>query len=110
MQAKQLEMDVARALLIQCANAIIHIKELEPHEDHLEQEAVRKAQQEANILLGGTLSAQNKYEEVDAFLKQFETPQHRYKFLVLSGPSRVGKSLRPQSVRPWFGCLGDQLR
>ena len=76
-QAKKLEIDVARALLIQCANASRHIKELELHEEHLEQQAVRKAQEEANLLLGGTLSAQNKYEEVDAFLKQFETPQHR---------------------------------
>ena len=29
---------------------------------------------------------------VNAWIKQFDKPRHRYKFLVLQGPSRVGKT------------------
>ena len=33
-------------------------------------------------------------------MKQFQTPLRRYKFLVLSGPSRVGKTVYAQSLCP----------
>ena len=97
-QSKKIEVELARALLVQCVNASRHIRELEAHEVHLEQEAVRKAQQEGMRLLGGTLKAQKKYSEVDAFLQQFDTALHRYKFLVLSGPSKVGKTAFARSL------------
>ena len=91
-QAKKLDSDQAKALLVQCANASRHLKELEVHEAHLEAQAVEKAQEEAQRLLGGTLKESKRFAEVDAFLEQFLTPLHRYRFLVLSGPSRVGKT------------------
>ena len=97
-QSQKLEQDVARVLLVQCANASRHIKELELHEMHLEQEAVRIAQAEAYRLLGIILKSQQVYPEAEAFVKQFETPLHRYQFLVLSGPSKVGKTAFARSL------------
>ena len=35
---------------------------------------------------------QKFFVKAQSFLTQFDEPQHRYKFLVLSGPSRVGKT------------------
>ena len=97
-QSRKLEIDIARTLLVQCVNASRHVKELEAHERHLEEEAVQKAQAEAYRLLGATLKQQKTYEEADAFVKQFAAPAHRYKFLVLSGPSRVGKTAFARSL------------
>ena len=49
-------------------------------------------------LLGGSLSAEKEYEEFQLFLQQFEKPLRRYKFLVLSGPSQVGKAAFARSL------------
>ena len=50
-QLQKLDIEVAKALLLQCANASRHIRELELNEKHLEDAAVRKAQEEALRLL-----------------------------------------------------------
>ena len=97
-QSKKLTIPVARMLLVQCANASRQIKELEAHETHLEEEAVRKAQEEAGRLLKGSLKAHKSFPEVDCFVGQFREALHRYKLLVLSGPSRVGKTAFARSL------------
>ena len=89
---------MAKALLVQCASASRHIRELELHEAHLEEEAVKKAQEEASRLLQGGLKPQKSYPEVEIFMRQFDEALHRYKFLVLSGPSRVGKTAFARSL------------
>ena len=97
-QNKKLETDVAKALLVQCASASRHIKELELHEAHLEEEAVKHAQEAASRLLQGSLKPQKTYPAVEIFKRQFDQAIHRYKFLVLSGPSRVGKTAFARSL------------
>ena len=97
-QARKLDKDVAKALLVQCANASRHIRELEMHDVHLEEEAVKREQERAYRLLASSLKPQKTYEKVQQFLRQFETPLHRYRFLVLSGPSRVGKTAFARSL------------
>ena len=97
-QARKLDMDVAKALLVQCANASRHIRELEMNDVHLEEQAVKREQERAHRLLASSLKPQKTYEKVNEFLRQFETPLHRYKFLVLSGPSRVGKTAFARSL------------
>ena len=47
---------------------------------------------EAQTLLSRQMKKQKLYEKVQTFMSQFDVAQHRYKFLVLSGPSRVGKT------------------
>ena len=83
---------MARALLVQCANSSRHIRELDLHEVHLEQALVKKAQEEALRVLEGTLKPSKRYPQVGKFLQHFESPHHRYQFLVLSGPTQVGKT------------------
>ena len=89
---------MARALLVQCATASRHVKELEAHKAHLEEELVRQAREDAERLLQSQLKPSKRYPEVDAFMKQFEKPIHRYKFLVLQGPSQVGKTAFARSL------------
>ena len=91
-QSGKLSASVARELLVKCVNASRHVKELEEHEREMEKKAVQVAMLEANRLLSNTLKEQKSFHEAEIFLRQFETPLHRYKFLVLSGPSRVGKT------------------
>ena len=97
-QSKKLETDVAQALLVQCVNSSRHIRELEVHEEYLQKAAVEKAREEAFRMLTPTLRPSKSYPVVDEFRKQFECPRHRYKFLVLSGPSRVGKTAFARSL------------
>ena len=97
-QAKKLDLDVAKALLVQCANASRDIRELELHEAYMEEEAVKIAQERAYRLLATSLKPQKSYTEAETFVRQFDTPLHRYKFLVLSGPSRVGKTAFARSL------------
>ena len=89
---------MAKALLVQCASASRHIKELELHEAHLEEEAVKHAQEAASRLLQGSLKPQKTYPAVEIFKRQFDQAIHRYKFLVLSGPSMVGKTAFARSL------------
>ena len=50
------------------------------------------------MLLSRQMKKQKLYEKVQVFMSQFDVPQHRYKFLVLSGPSRVGKTAFARSL------------
>ena len=91
---------------MRCANGSRHYRELETHETHLELEAIQKAEEEAECLLGSTLRPSKQYAEVDAWNAQYATPSHRYKFLVLQGPSRVGKTAFARSLcDPGFQTL-----
>ena len=105
-QASKLASGAARELLVRCVNASRHLKELELHEAELEKEAVSQAMAEAERLLSTRLKKQKCYEQVQAFLDQFQEPMHRYKFLVLSGPSKVGKTAFARSLcEPGLECL-----
>ena len=50
------------------------------------------------VPLSRTLKQQRSYEKAEVFVRQFDEPRHRYKFLVLSGPSRVGKTAFARSL------------
>ena len=97
---------MARALLVQCANASRYIRELELHEGHLEEVAVKMSQEEGSRLLGSSLKPLKSYPEVQTVGRQFDRDLHRYKCLLLSGPSRVGKTAYARSLcGPGFETL-----
>ena len=97
-QAHKLDTANAHDLLVQCVNGSRHIKDLQAYDQEMEKLAVRKAVLDAARQLGGTLKEQKVYPKVQAFLNQFKKPRHRYKFLVLAGPSRVGKTAFARSL------------
>ena len=97
-QADKLDTKAARALLVKCVSASRHLKELEQYEMELEKDAVKEAMEEAEILLSRQMKKQKMYEKVQLFMSQFDEPAHRYKFLALSGPSRVGKTAFARSL------------
>ena len=82
----------ARKLLVRCGSATRLINEIDKTDMELEREAIVRAQAEANRALGAIEKPVKSYPKVTAFLNQFKVARHRYKFLVLSGPSRVGKT------------------
>ena len=97
-QGQKLDVASAHDLMVQCVNASRHIKDLQAYDLEMEKLAVKQAIVEAERLLGGTLKEQKKYPKVQAFLNQFKEPRHRYRFLVLAGPSRVGKTAFARSL------------
>ena len=97
-QADKLEIGPAHDLLVKCVNGSRHIKELQAYDQEMEKIAVKQAVAEAGQLLGGTLKEQKHYPKVQAFINQFKKPRHRYMFLVLAGPSRVGKTAFARSL------------
>lgn len=97
-QGGKLTVKRARAYLVRCVNSDKHIMQLERYEAELEKQAVEAAAAEAQSLLAGSLKEQKTYPKVTAFLNQFKKPRHRYKFLVLAGPSKVGKTAFARSL------------
>ena len=97
-QAHKLDVAPAHDLLVKCVNGSRHIKDLLAYDQEMEKLAVKQAVAEAEQLLKGTLKEQKKYPKVEAFLNQFKKPRHRYRFLVLAGPSRVGKTAFARSL------------
>ena len=73
-------------------NGSRHIKELKAYDQQIEKIAVKKAVPEAERLSRRTLKEQEPTALVHAFLNEFKKPVQRNRFLVLPGPSRVGKT------------------
>ena len=97
-QSQKVTCVVARRLLVQCVNASRHRAELDSYEAALEKLAVEQAAADAAEQLKTVLREQKTYPEAKAFVEQFKEVAHRYKFLVLSGPSRVGKTAFARSL------------
>ena len=95
-----MEPEAARPLLVRRGNASRHIRELGVNEEELEKMAVAKAMSEADRELGGTLQRWKHLPETERFLAQFHKPLRRHSFLVLSGPSRLGKTVYARSLCP----------
>ncbi len=93
LQARKITTDTARGLLIQCCNASRWLKELDLLEEEQERQAVEAAVRSCQEALASKLHAWKTFKEVDAWLQQYHELLHRYKFLVLDGPSRMGKTV-----------------
>ena len=92
LQSGKLDRADARKLLVRCENASRLVAELDKNEAEQEREAVLTAQRGAEELLAQVERPVKSYPKVTAFVNQFKHAKHRYMFLVLAGPSRVGKT------------------
>ena len=77
---------------VKFVSGLRHIKELQAHDQEVVKIAVKQAVQETEGLLGEPLKEHQRYPLVKRFVRQFKKAMHRYRFLVLAGPSRVGKT------------------
>ena len=100
LQGKKITMTDARELLVQCRNASRWLKEIDIVEQEEEKAAVMAAMAKAQELLKPSLLKFRNYKVVDDFVAQFQHAKQRYKFLVLAGPSRVGKTVYARSLAP----------
>ena len=93
LQAGKVSVSTARPLLLKtCYNVVRYKAELDVLEEEEERGAIKDAQALALRLLGDQNRAFKRYDIVDSWLAQYTEIQHRYRFLVLDGPSRLGKS------------------
>lgn len=93
-QAEKLAPIHARPLLVKCISASRFIKELDNDDNEREAAAVSRAHRLAQVELAADQHAWKTFPEVVAFMAQFEgNARHRYKFLVLDGPSQMGKTI-----------------
>ena len=83
-----------------CNNVSRYLKELEVLEAESLARIVLKAKEDARRVLGATNKPFRSMPEVDAWRLQYHVMQHRYKFLVLDGPTRLGKSLYAKHLTP----------
>ena len=91
-QSGKLCREVARKMLVRVGTASRLVKELDNQEAEIEREAIAEARRAAEIMLARETRPVKSYPEVQSFMQQFSVAQHRYKFLVLAGQSRVGKT------------------
>lgn len=101
LQSRKVTVALARKLVLQCCNGSVRLlRELDVLEAEEEKEAIRRCQAEATLALQGDLCTWKTFPEVAAWARQYDLMQHRYKFLVLQGPSRLGKTVFARSLAP----------
>ena len=102
LQAGKITIETAReAAVAGCTNTKRLLEELKTLEAEAEKKEIERAYKRAKAALGGSLSTWKVYEEVNEWQQQYDQTHWRYRFLVLVGPSRLGKTCFARSlVRP----------
>ena len=99
LQSEKLTAAQARQLLCRCSSGVLrNLQELKAIEEERERLLTAEKEQQAIASFRAYRRAFKSYPIVDEFLAQFAHELPRYKFLVLSGPSRLGKTLFARSI------------
>ena len=99
-QAQKLTVSKARDLLVETGSGVGRcFRELDIMEEYHERRAYRHAYEAAMLELAKTQVPFKTYPAVTEWLKQYDTVLHRYKCLVLTGPSRLGKTAFARSLK-----------
>jgi len=99
LQAGKVRLDVARDLVVRgCHNSKRLLDELAVLDREAEKVAIRKAKQLAEQTLGRIERPFKVYSIVEEWKSQYTQVLHRYRFLVLCGPSRLGKTQFAKSL------------
>ena len=99
LQADKLSFLQARALLCRCSSGVMrNLQELKAIEEEKERLLIDAKEADALASFRAYRRSFKTYDVVDAFLAQFLEDMPRYKFLVLNGPSRLGKTLFARSL------------
>ena len=99
-QARKLSVCKARELLVETGSGVARcFRELDIVEAYLERRAYRHAYETALFELAKTQVPFKTYPVVNEWLEQYNSFMHRYKCLVLTGPSRLGKTAFARSLK-----------
>ena len=100
-QNQKMTIAKARAEALRCVSGASRaLKELDLVEQHQNWQAVQQAQDHALQQLRGQRKPWRTLPQVSAWAEQYESVADRYTFLVLEGPSRVGKSAFARALCP----------
>ena len=101
LQGRKITHEVARSLVLQtCTNVRKQLGELDALEREQELQTVRAAQQEAMLVLSQGLKEWAQVPVAIAWERQYSAIRSRYSFLVLSGPTQMGKTMYARSLTP----------
>ena len=99
-QAQKLTVSTARDLLVDTGSGVGRcFRELDIMEAYHERRAYRHAYETAMLELAKTQVPFKTYPVVTEWLAQYSSALHRYKCLVLTGPSRMGKTAFARSLK-----------
>ncbi len=99
LQSKKLDLDEAKSLVSKCVSGAHRtLQDLNLLETRLEQEALAKEKSTIQEQLAKSLLTWRTYPQVHEWQQQFFQILHRYQFLVLNGPSRLGKTVFARSL------------
>jgi len=105
-QARKLTYTAAKAELVRCAkNLPRNLQTLDLWWNEQRKERLRDLQAEVQMQISLNTRASRRVPAVDHWLQQFLTVQRRYKFLVLDGPTRMGKTEFAKSLVGPGQCL-----
>ena len=101
LQAQKITAQQARDLAHQVGHGVTRLlADLVHVEQHGELAAIQAAQQEADRVLSRRRRPFQSPPQVLGWLRTFDEVEERYKFLVLEGPTRVGKTAYARSLCP----------
>lgn len=93
LQSKRITRDTARALYCQCGCAVSqHLADLDLVEEHEHRARTELSVSQAWRMLASQHSEWKTYAAVEEWLAEFHVASTRRRFLVLHGPTKVGKS------------------
>ena len=99
LQAEKITVDVAREMVTKCvAGSARGLAEIKIYEEALQQTLVERCVKAARLELGASRKTWRVLPVAERFKGQFEVTADRYKFLVLEGPSGVGKTVFARSL------------
>ena len=101
LQSTKISLSCARGLIItSCNGATRLLKELEVLEQEAERIETERRIADARAALSPSLKTWRTFPEVQTWLQQYCAYAHRYKCLVLHGPSRLGKTVFARTLAP----------
>ena len=101
LQSQKISFDTCReAVLSTCQNVGRYLKDLDQVEQHFRQKEIEAEVQRAQRVLAGRRRPFCNLPEVVEWRKQYDEDNFRFRFLVLEGPSRFGKTQFVRSLVP----------
>jgi hypothetical protein len=101
LQGQKISFDVCKeSVLLSCQNVGRYLKDLEHVEQHFRQKEIEQEIVRVQRVLAGRRRPFCSLEQVQVWQNQYSDDNFRFRFLVLEGPSRFGKTQFARSIVP----------